>query len=536
MNDEMSGGCAPTPLPPFAEVRRPSPVRPGYLRSRPWLLLGAVGAAAAADVALWTPDFLYVGPGGYGVALAIVLAGLALAAMRNDLDFRKPEWALLAASVPASVLEGSGLSILVAFSALCVAVGRPSPDGVACSGVVSPAEGVVRWAGELGAALRDTLARVFRGKGGAWAAALAAGVISLGLLAAGNAALAKYIGDVTLALRHGIDIGAAEVARWLFRGGAVIAFGVFAASRPSCAGRRACAVRDGKPSAVALAVLLGVNLAFLASNLIDTYWLGWRRGAPDGVSTTEYLYAGAYALMADAALAGALLLFLFRAGGGARGSRFTRWAGMALAAQCAWLGLGVAGRLALQMDKFGFTPVRLWGVVLLAWGAVGVVGVVRHLRVRAPIGEFASLAARGALVLLAAVQFRTPATLSVDLNLAMFAARPEWRFDDAYYGSVDAEGWRLSHAIARAEPDSRRGDEERAREPHWRAMIRGGSGSDRPGCAELGLRVRSVRVDTLNRRYAAERMGGEGASDSPGVPDGRRFLAEDGKSRGAFER
>ncbi len=497
----MENSCTPPPLPAEANISPDIRSRPGHLRQRPLLLLSAVGAAVAADATLWTGDGLSVGYGGYGAALGGLLGASALAAMRRDLDFRRPEWGLLASAIVASVIEGGWLSVALSAAAPGIAVSRPAAQS--SSVPVAPAyyEAVSRWADELACAVRDAGSRVFRGRGGAWAAALVVGAFFLILLATGNAALAKYLEDVTGVLRRAIDLDSADIARVFFWCAGILVFGVFAAGRPTRMSERAYEAPSEKAAPVPLAALLGANLAFLASNLVDTYWLGLRRGAPEGVSTTEYLYSGAYALMADAAVAAALLLFLFRNGGAARGSRAARWAGVALAAQCAWLGLGVAGRLALQMNKFGFTPVRVWGVVLLVWGAVGIVGVVRHLRgVPSPLA-FARLSAWSALGLLALVQFRPPAVLSVDLNLALFAARPEWRFDDAYHAMVGAEGRRLSEAVAKAEPNTARGVEERARIEQGRA----GSG------ARLDWRVRSLRRDGVAERYLAG--GGESADN-----------------------
>ena len=183
-------------------------------------------------------------------------------------------------------------------------------------------------------------------------------------------------------------------------------------------------------------------------------------------------------------------------------------AGLILAGQCAWLGLGVAGRLALQMEKFGFTPARLWGVVFLVWGFIGLYGVFLHLRTRPSFRAFTRLAGWSALGALSLLQFRPPAVLSVDLNLALFASRPEWRFDAAYYALVGEEGWRLSHAIATAEPHTTRGAEEGARSGQWALRFQGDTAGpfnfNSGGIINRDWRVRSVSEDALVQRYLAE--------------------------------
>lgn len=498
MNNDTNEACVPPPLPEAGTDDPTVRATPAHLRNPLGLGVAAACAALAADAAFWTPDWLYAGPGGYGFALATLLAAGALAAARRDLDFRRPEWALLALTLVASALAGSGLSLPVALALLLLAARRSESDHGGTG------RGLTQWVGALHDAAVLLLSKIFRGRARALGAAIAVGVFFLVLLTWGNAALALYVKEFTRTLPELVDLSSKDMARFFLWLAGILAFGVLAAPARKRTPEGIFVETADNPAPVALAVLVGANLAFLASNLVDTYWLGWMRRAPDGVSTTEYLYDGAYALMLDAAIAGALLLRLFRADGAARGDRRARVAGLILAGQCAWLGLGVAGRLALQMEKFGFTPARLWGVVFLVWGFIGLYGVFLHLRTRPSFRAFTRLAGWSALGALSLLQFRPPAVLSVDLNLALFASRPEWRFDAAYYGLVGEEGWRLSHAIATAEPHTTRGAEEGARAEHWRDMIEGRLGLDRPGCAMRDWRVRSVSEDALVQRYLAE--------------------------------
>jgi hypothetical protein len=495
--------CLPPPLP--AEMTdTPEPAvctrATAHLRRWPWLVLAAVGAAAATDAAVWSKDFVLAGLGGYGTALATLVGAGALVAMRRDLDFKNPLWAMLAATAVASAWVGSAISVWLAFALMITLVRRPVAEGQT-SVVPWIFSGPLLWCGALFGAFGALFSKVFRGRSSAWVAAVVTGAFFLMLLTFGNAALAKYVGSVTDGLANLIHIRNEDIGRLMLWGFGILSLGLLAAPRPAPAREGILVGTPAKPSPIAFATLIGANVAFLASNLTDTYWVGFMRSAPEGVSTTKYLYDGGYVLMLDAAIAGALLLKLFAADGEARGDVRAKFAGRVLIAQCAWLGLGVAGRLALQMDKFGFTPVRLWGVVFLAWGFVGVWGVWRHLKTAPSFRRFVRLAATSALVGLCVLQFRPPAVLSVDLNLACHAARPEWKFDAGYYYSVGPDGWRLYRTVPREANDGAAG----LTDAYWRTMFEGGETGrmSRAGLRNLDWRVRNLRDDALGAEWSA---------------------------------
>jgi hypothetical protein len=495
--------CLPPPLP--AEITdtpesAASTRATAHLRRWPWLWLAAAGAAVAVDVVVWSKDFVQAGPGGYGAALATLFGAGAMVAMRRDLDFKNPLWAMLAATAVASAWLGSTMSVWLAFALMIALVRRPTAGGEA-AGVPWIFTGPILWCGALAGAFGALISKVFRGRSSSWLAAVVTGGFFLILLTFGNAALAKYVGSVTDGLANLIHIRSEDMGRLVLWGAGILSLGGLAAPRPAPAREGIMVETPAKPSPIAFATLIGANVAFLASNLTDTYWIGFMRSAPEGVSTTKYLYDGGYVLMLDAAIAGALLLKLFAADGEARGDRRANLAGRVLIAQCAWLGLGVAGRLALQMDKFGFTPVRLWGVVFLAWGFVGLFGVWRHLKNTPSLRRFVRLVATSALFGLCALQFRPPTVLSVDLNLACHTARPEWKFDVGYYQSVGHDGWRLYRSVP-LEVNEGAGV---IMDAYWRSLFEGGETGRmrRTGLRNLDWRVRNLRDDALVSEWKA---------------------------------
>lgn len=487
----------PPPLPvEMTDSPEPIPARHiAHLRRWPWLCLAAAGAAAAMDATVWTRDFAQAGFGGYGAALATLLGAGSLVAMRRDLDFKNPLLMMLVATAFASAWVGSAMSVWLALVLMVALVRRPVESGEA-SVIPWIFSGPLLWCGAIAGAFGALFSKVFRGRSSAWVAAVVTGAFFLMLLTFGNAALAKYVGSVTEGLADLIHIRSEDIGRMVVWVTGVLSLGLLAAPRPVLKREGIFVDTPTRSAPVALATLIGANVAFLASNLTDTWWIGFMRSAPEGVSTTKYLYDGGYVLMLDAAIAGVLLLKLFAADGASRGDARAKLAGGALVAQCAWLGLGVAGRLALQMDKYGFTPVRLWGAVFLAWGFVGLWGVWRHLKSTPSFRRFLRLVVSSALIGLCVLQFRPPAVLSVDLNLACFHSRPEWRFDAGYYCDLGPEGWRLYREVPHEMNASGCGWITR---DWWKSSFEGyalGDG-ERTGWISMNWRVRSLRHDAL---------------------------------------
>lgn len=509
---------APPPIPEDATFDRIMlPQRAEHLRAWPWLLLAAGGAAAAFDTALWSENLFPYGLGGYGVAATIVLTLVSLVAMRRDLDRRSPVVVLLGLAAVASVWTGSGLSALLAGLLFFAWVRNPA-ESARQAGRTGFFSGIAVWVSGVFDAFGMFFSKIFRGRTSAWMAAWATGAFFLVLLAAGNAALAKYTDHLLRNIAEALSIGTRDVLHALFWCVGVLLFGHFAAARPVRKSEGLFVPVAKAAAPIPLAVLVGANLAFLASNLTDTYWLGFMRASPEGVSTTDYLYNGAYVLMADAALAGVLLLRIFRGDGAARGDGRAKLAGVALVIQCAWLGLGVAGRLALQMDKFGFTPVRLWGVVALIWGFIGLFGVWRFVSETPSLRRFLRLAGWSFVGLLSLLQFRSPAVLSVDLNIACHRARPEWVFDYHYYSEVGIDGWRLSRAIAleggHPKDEAADGNDMYFRGKYWRHDFEGDQGfeSDVTGYKHLDWRQKNLRTCALCREW--DESGASGAASS----------------------
>lgn len=476
----------PPPLPDVTELRDELVRIPARFRSRPMVLAAALTAAAAADCSFFSNPS--AGWGGYGFAAGTVLMIGAVAAMRRDLSWKSPALWLLLPVVVASAWIGGAMSIFLA----PILLGLWSLSGPVESDTrfAGRAPGIFEWWRALVDALTACCRRVFPGRMGAWLAGVGVMAGFLLLLSSGNLALSKYLEGLADMLRDLIRIRAEDVVRvvlWVF---AVAALGLFAAVRR----RRVTETFTTpvtRPVPVPVAMLVGANLAFLASNLADTFWIGFEHRAPDGVALTEYLHSGTYALMADAAVATLLLLVIFRNGASSRVSRFATLAGITLVVQCAWLGLGVAGRVAMQIDRFGFTANRIWIVVLLVWGYAGLIAAWRFLRRRPSIREFVRHALWSGVAIASLVQFRPPAILSVDLNIAGMPAHPDWKPDEAYLFYVGDDAVRLLEARGASKEEIRKALERNALE------------SDRCYPAtSAGWRPRSIHGDALNVRIA----------------------------------
>lgn len=195
-----------------------------------------------------------------------------------------------------------------------------------------------------------------------------------------------------------------------------------------------------------LMTLLGINLAFMIVNASDMAYL-WFRRVPEGVSQTQYLHEGADSIIWASVFAAAILIFLFRAAGGARRGVMTRGLGYLLVGQTMLLAGSVFLRLFYQIDDFGFTVRRLVAGEMMLFGVIGLVVLLGYMI----SGKFLRSASGGlmaGLVLLALTQVNPPSSLAGDLNMRYgfhtpCAAVPEddgqmklrWRFSASDFRS-----------------------------------------------------------------------------------------------------
>ncbi|MEX0330774.1 MAG: DUF4173 domain-containing protein [Puniceicoccaceae bacterium] len=129
-----------------------------------------------------------------------------------------------------------------------------------------------------------------------------------------------------------------------------------------------------------LAILMALNLLFLFSNILDVLYLWFSQELPAGVTYSQYVHKGVYALIMTTVLSALILGLLTQHADAVRKNALIRVLGMTWIGQNLLLISGVFVRLALYVDAYGYTPKRVYvalflglvigGFAALAWAIV----------------------------------------------------------------------------------------------------------------------------------------------------------------------
>ncbi len=212
-----------------------------------------------------------------------------------------------------------------------------------------------------------------------------------------------------------------------------VVFGFYTFQRPSEPAplpRVADAPRAGSVSLLPylpLVSLLGINLAFLIATSTDIAYL-WFGRVPEGVSQTAYLHDGAASITWAAALASAILVFLFRRKGSARQGKATRFLGYALVLQTFLLAASVYVRLYHQIDDYGFTTRRIQAAEAMLLGLDGLIILVCYMACSGSFWKYTRICLGSMLLIFISFGICPPAELAGHLNLRYAPSHPEWVF------------------------------------------------------------------------------------------------------------
>ncbi len=417
---------ATTPPAPPKELQDPTWWRLG---SMPFIVL--ILAAAGLDLA-WPEEFF----GGIGTGIGCVLWCLAILLLRRD--FSKGEMWFLGALALITLLalgvSGSRLNWALAFALPIALLLNPVQK--------EPVQGNFRtWWGywfarrKVGvqgrwAWLRQvlpTLITVFVG--------VSLFLVFLIIFASGNPVVLlvwNTIKDWWNALVEWLELDwdfARHVLVWVI---AFFFFGVYTFARPTEPKPLPCVPTEVKPGRsllphLPLASLIGINLAFLIATSTDIAYL-WFGRVPEGVSQTAYLHEGAISITWAAALASAILIFLFRPTGSARQGVVTRVSGYVLAAQTFLLAVSVYVRLFHQIDDYGFTTRRIQAAEALLLGLDGLVILVCYMACSGSFWKYARICLGSMLLIFIAFGICPASELAGTLNLRYAASHPQWSF------------------------------------------------------------------------------------------------------------
>jgi hypothetical protein len=123
------------------------------------------------------------------------------------------------------------------------------------------------------------------------------------------------------------------------------------------------------------------NLIFAVQTVLDLVYLwggvfGGEVTLPNGMSWAEYAQRGAYPLLVSALLAGAFVLITFRPGDHTERMKWARRLVYLWLAQNVLLVAASVGRLAMYVDVYSLTRLRLAAAIWMALVAMGLVWVI----------------------------------------------------------------------------------------------------------------------------------------------------------------
>jgi hypothetical protein len=133
------------------------------------------------------------------------------------------------------------------------------------------------------------------------------------------------------------------------------------------------AVRAVLSTGTLVRCLVVFNLLFVVQNALDLRYLFLGVALPDGMTYAQYAHRGAYPLVFTALLAAGFVLITFRAGVDKEGSVWTRRLVYLWLGQNVLLALAAATRLALYVEIYTLTRLRLAAAIWMGLVAVGLV-------------------------------------------------------------------------------------------------------------------------------------------------------------------
>ncbi len=191
-----------------------------------------------------------------------------------------------------------------------------------------------------------------------------------------------------------------------------------------------------------------VNALFLFVNTLDVFYLWMQTELPEGVGYSSFVHEGVYALIASTVLAGAVLAFFFQQSTDVTRSKLARALAIAWIAQNLLLLSGVALRLHLYIDAFGWSVLRFHVGSFLLLTAIGfgllAVYIIKGMTLRRLI--LSNLTAVFCLFYL--LQFANVHGWVARWNVERWMAGEGPELDVAYIESLDPPAWPALLAVA----------------------------------------------------------------------------------------
>lgn len=194
-----------------------------------------------------------------------------------------------------------------------------------------------------------------------------------------------------------------------------------------------------------LLTFAGLNVLYLAANLVDLVYLWFSFDLPTGMTLSQFAHQGAYRLIVAVVLAAATVTVFLPTGSSQLSHSKARALAYAFVAQNLVVLAGAARRLQFYVEDYGLTRFRVGVVLWLVLVAAGFVLVAIRIRGKRPVLFLFRTNAVTTLVLLATVALLDVDGLIADWNVRRYeltpagAGRPQRdRIDIRYLASLEA--------------------------------------------------------------------------------------------------
>jgi len=188
-------------------------------------------------------------------------------------------------------------------------------------------------------------------------------------------------------------------------------------------------------------VLVAVNGLFFTANTIDVIYLWADAKLPGGVTASQFVHSGVYALIAATVLAAALLAVIFQQQPAVASSRWLRGLAVLWIAQNIVLIAGVFRRLVLYVDAYQLSELRVYAGCFLLLVSTGFVLLARHVWLGTSLEKLIFRNCLATLALFFGMQFCDVGTWVANWNVARWEASPGRELDVKYLVQLGPRGW-----------------------------------------------------------------------------------------------
>lgn len=222
---------------------------------------------------------------------------------------------------------------------------------------------------------------------GIWAIPLALSAVFLMLFASGNPVIAKWFEP--LEWLQNLDLQLPDEAHVVFWFALLLVCWMFLRASPFFVPSESVLAGDAPSDDVALfptpspamiiRAMVLFNIVFAIQNGLDLEYLWGGGELPEGVTYATYVHSGTYPLIASALLAGGVVLLAFPSNVTQKPSRWAYGLMYVWILQNVFLIMSAMGRMALYVDAYALTYLRISALIWMGLVAVGLILIVLRI-------------------------------------------------------------------------------------------------------------------------------------------------------------